>query len=203
VTILENWGLFDPRRGGSWEGCCLFTSLRRGEMFESVKTSSRRLLGIEEQPAPEDDGWGLNEMCPAMSYKQRLLGFASCLAVGFCLTFGSFFRMVQLVGGNPVPFVLFYSLGNVISLLGSFFLWGPLAQLKSMFEGVRVVATVVYLASLVLTLAVALVNPFPTQSLILVILIVVQFSAYVWYSLSYIPYAQRWLLSACSSWCGE
>jgi hypothetical protein len=35
-------------------------------------------------------------VCPAMTYQQRLIGCASCMAIGFLLSMGSLFRSVFL-----------------------------------------------------------------------------------------------------------
>ena len=83
---------------------------------QSMRASSRRLLGREEQPIPKTRAEEIEEyVCsffPDLTYKQRLIGFAICLTIGFVITTGSLFRVVQLVLGNPVPFVTFYSIGK-------------------------------------------------------------------------------------------
>lgn len=64
-----------------------------------------------------------------------------------------------------------------------------------MFAPVRLIATSVYLITLGLTLFVAL-SPYAQitgQGLILLILVIAQFLAYVWYSLSYIPFARNFV----------
>ena len=101
-------------------------------------------------------------------------------------------RLAQLLAGNPRPFVLYYSFGSALSICSSFFLSGPWKQVKKMFAPVRVVATVVYLITLSLTLFVAL-SPYarmPGRGVLLLLLVIAQFVAYVWYSLSYIPFAR-------------
>lgn len=96
--------------------------------------------------------------------------------------------------GNPRPFVLYFSLGSLVSLSSSFFFTGPWKQLKSMFSPVRVCATLVYLISLGLTLTVALTPMYvPARGPLLVILVVIQFLSYVWYTLSYVPFARRFV----------
>ncbi|CAM9162336.1 unnamed protein product [Ascophyllum nodosum] len=164
------------------------------EAFDGWKASTQRLLGRE----PEEKT-SLQQMeeavcggCPTLSYRNRLIGFGACLAMGFLLTFGSLFRLAQLLAGNPRPFVLYYSFGSALSICSSFFLSGPWKQVKKMFAPVRVVATVVYLITLSLTLFVAL-SPYarmPGRGVLLLLLVIAQFVAYVWYSLSYIPFAR-------------
>eukprot|EP00658_Telonema_sp_P-2_P064647 TRINITY_DN5377_c0_g1_i2.p2 TRINITY_DN5377_c0_g1~~TRINITY_DN5377_c0_g1_i2.p2 ORF type:complete len:160 (+),score=37.95 TRINITY_DN5377_c0_g1_i2:215-694(+) len=65
----------------------------------------------------------MDEMC-SLSWKQRLMCFAICGAIGFVLSFGSFLRFMKALGGNPVPFAKVYSLGNIISLCATGFLVG-------------------------------------------------------------------------------
>jgi len=38
----------------------------------------------------------IEEICPALSYKQRVIGFVVCAGVGYLLSFGSFLRLAQV-----------------------------------------------------------------------------------------------------------
>lgn len=59
---------------------------------------------------------------------------------------------------------------------------------------VRIWATICYLVTLFLTLFIALYPVYiPGRYAILLILVIVQFFSYVWYSLSYIPFARRFV----------
>eukprot|EP00954_Amorphochlora_amoebiformis_P003591 277798-Amorphochlora_amoeboformis.AAC.1 len=49
-------------------------------------------------------------------------------------------------------FALFYTLGNLISIFSSCFLWGPCAQFKAMVECHRLFATSMYFAAMFMTL---------------------------------------------------
>lgn len=104
-------------------------------------------------------------------------------------------RVAQLLTGNPRPFVLYFTLGSVLSVVSSFFLTGPWKQVKRMFMPVRVVATSMYLITLGLTLFVAL-SPqarVPGQGVVLLILVIAQFFSYVWYTMSYIPFMRSFM----------
>lgn len=104
-------------------------------------------------------------------------------------------RVAQLLTGHPRPFVLYFTLGSLLSICSSFFLTGPWKQVKKMFAPVRAVATGVYLTSLALTLFVAL-SPYasvPGRGIVLLCLVAVQFLSYVWYTLSYVPFARRFM----------
>ena len=70
-----------------------------------------------------------------MSYTTRFYGFCGCFAFGWLITMMSFSRFVHLLRGEPVPFVLMYTLGNIISLCASMFLAGPKRQFKVRFAG--------------------------------------------------------------------
>ena len=105
-----------------------------------------------------------------------MAGFALFFATGYFLTFGSFKHFIGLMEGNPVPFVLTYSLGNLCSLLASLFLVGPHRQLANMFDETRKVTTIVFLASLFLVLCFVNMENILKLTL-LVTLVLVQFFA--------------------------
>ncbi|EGF78344.1 hypothetical protein BATDEDRAFT_13268, partial [Batrachochytrium dendrobatidis JAM81] len=84
-------------------------------------------------------------------------------------------------------FALFFTIGNVISLIGTGFLIGFMSQLKKMFDPSRWIATCVFLGSLALTLVFA----FAVKIAVLTIICCVfQYLALLWYSISYIPFAR-------------
>lgn len=63
---------------------------------------------------------------------------------------------------------------------------GPINQLKRMFHPVRLVATIVFLASIGLTIYFG----YKRKLLLAILFAVIEVVALVWYSLSYIPYAR-------------
>jgi hypothetical protein len=133
------------------------------------------VIGLGEEP---------NELCPSLSYTNRMYGFGGCLAMGFLLGILSW---ISALGRNWVLFGLLMTCSNLCAIGGSFFLAGPLKQLKRMFEETRLIATIVYGVTMILTILAAVV----VQSGGLVIFCcIVQYGAMVWYGLSYIPYAR-------------
>lgn len=76
-------------------------------------------------------------------------------------------------------------------------------QLKKMFKKTRVVVTIVFLGAMIATLLVAFLMPEtpekanPTKRLLIMSLIIVQFCAYIWYSLSYIPFGRALAKKCC------
>eukprot|EP00656_Telonema_subtile_P056292 TRINITY_DN8959_c0_g7_i1.p1 TRINITY_DN8959_c0_g7~~TRINITY_DN8959_c0_g7_i1.p1 ORF type:complete len:153 (-),score=30.13 TRINITY_DN8959_c0_g7_i1:345-803(-) len=137
--------------------------------------------------------------CPSLSYTQRIIGFCVCCAVGLLLTLGSFFRFKQCIDGDCTGFAVIYTIGNIVAVMGSFFLSGPCKQLKSCFEMGRLCATCTFLFFLIFTLVIALVDGIESSTRIPLVLLscLCQLLAYVWYSLSYIPFAHTCIKSAC------
>lgn len=107
------------------------------------------------------------------------------------MTFLSFRLFIKLVLGNPAPFVFLYTSGNMLSLLSSIFLSGPTRQFRLMFDEKRYVTTVTYLIALTVSIVVCFI-PMKTGIKIgcLVLLLLVQMCANIWYTLSYIPYGR-------------
>lgn len=81
------------------------------------------------------------QFCPALTFQQRIVGCLSCIVVGFILSMGSTLRLVQLIEGNPEPFAIMYTIGNVLGISSSCFLFGPWAQMKKMFAPIRYKST--------------------------------------------------------------
>jgi hypothetical protein len=87
-------------------------------------------------------------------------------------------------------------MGAICSIASTLFLMGPVSQCKSMFQKTRIIATIVYLGSIVMTLVMALV----VKIVGLVLLaILIQMLALFWYSISFIPYARTAICSCCKS----
>lgn len=133
-----------------------------------------------------------------MSYTTRMYGFAGCFCIGSLLTFMSVFAVTE-IKTHPEKFAVLYSLGNIIVLCSSCFLWGCMAQIKGMIDPVRVGATFVYFLSIILTCYFA----FSGGSIALILtFIVIQMLAGIYYSLTYIPYGRTMLKSVLGSMCG-
>jgi len=116
------------------------------------------------------------------------------------MTFLSFRLFLKLVAGNPAPFVFLYSSGNILSLMSSVFLSGPARQCRLMFDVKRKLTSIAYLIALGFSITVCFVPmPMGLKIGLLVLLLLVQLSANIWYTLSYIPYgratARRMLVS--------
>jgi len=115
---------------------------------------------------------------------QRLYGFIGCLAVGFVL---SLVGTLMLITGLLSLFAVLYGIGQIISLVGTGFLIGFTSQLKQMFKPVRVVASLI----LIVCIGMIFVGAFVIKNdLLCIILVIIEYLAYTWYCLSYIPYAR-------------
>ena len=124
----------------------------------------------------------------ALSWRQRMMGFAICFALGTVISVMSAFLVF-----NPAKFALPYTLGNVLSLLSTGFLVGPSRAVRYMCAPIRRVAACIYFGAIICTLVSALVLH---KKLLTALFVVVQFSAYLWFIASYVPYG-RTLLSKC------
>ncbi|KAF9072938.1 vesicle transport protein, partial [Rhodocollybia butyracea] len=113
-----------------------------------------------------------------------MYGFIGCLAIGFVL---SLLGSIVLFLAQLALFAILYGLGTVVSLVGTGFLMGFGTQLKLMFKPVRIIATLVFLGSIGLVF----VGAFVIRSDVLcIIFVIIEYLAYSWYSISYIPYAR-------------
>ncbi|KAF7820605.1 vesicle transport protein SFT2B [Senna tora] len=93
----------------------------------------------------------------------------------------------MLVFFNPIKFGITFTLGNLLSLGSTAFLIGPKRQLTMMLDPVRIYATAMYLASIIIALFCAL---YVHNKLLTLLAIILELGALVWYSLSYIPFAR-------------
>lgn len=110
-------------------GCCTCTLLsqKKGErqtsytskkMFEEVRKNATGALdraklvfnrgdseSVEEQSQPDrlDE---LSDLCPQLSFQQRLIGFAASFTLGYLIAFMSFRFFIRLIEGNPVSVLL-------------------------------------------------------------------------------------------------
>ncbi|KAL1710036.1 Got1/Sft2-like family-domain-containing protein [Schizophyllum commune] len=126
-----------------------------------------------------------------LSRTTRLYGFAGCLIAGFVLSLIG--TILLFLPGQLGSFAALYVLGTIISLVGTGFLIGltlptQLIALLQMFKPVRVLASIVFLASIALVLIAAFVLNSD------VLFVIVEYLAYTWYTLSYIPYARSAIL---------
>ncbi|KAI0494256.1 vesicle transport protein SFT2B [Dendrobium catenatum] len=155
------------------------------EKMSRALERAKMLVGMEvdeevptESPSFFDD---FNRQC-TLTTKQRLYGFAICLAAGLACTFLSI-----LVFFNPIKFGITFTFGNLLALGSTAFLIGPKRQFDMMLDPVRIYATAIYISSLIIALFCAF---YVHSKLLTLIAVMLEFGALVWYGLSYIPFAR-------------
>lgn len=148
-----------------------------------------RSLGTTDDDLEEEENQSLLQQlqeASTLNKTQRMLGFGVCFTMGMLLSMLSPYFILR-----PVKLATSLTLGNALSIGSMMFLMGPMKQCQSMMDSKRRTATLIYMASLVMTLLAA----FLVKSrLLCLVCIVVQYSALLWYSLSYIPYGQSMLM---------
>jgi len=127
-----------------------------------------------------------------LSWDTRLKGFGICLLVAVLLGIGSV--IIYFLGGNLSGFAILYSLAVIFGLVSTIFLMGPMNQLKKMFDPTRLIATIVFIGSVIMTLVSALVIKI---GVLVLLFVIIQFLALAWYTISYIPFARDALKSCC------
>jgi len=122
-----------------------------------------------------------------LSYTKRIALFIGLLLTGILFCFMSTFMLL-----SPTRFAKFYTLGTVCVIFSTFFLVGPMKQIKSMFHPSRFISALIYFGSMFATLYSALEIQ---QTGLTMVMICVQFGSAVWYGASYVPFAQDCLRS--------
>ena len=128
--------------------------------------------------------------CLEMTYSQRFIAFLICFSVGTVLSVISTMNVPSIVL-KPSRFAIPFTLGNIISLLSMSFLIGFKKQCSSLFHKDRALASSVFIASMVGTIVASVILH---SALLCFAFIIIQYSAYIWYCASYIPYGRSFLL---------
>mmetsp|Transcript_30598 Transcript_30598/g.67034 ORF Transcript_30598/g.67034 Transcript_30598/m.67034 type:complete len:200 (+) Transcript_30598:215-814(+) len=161
---------------------------RLAESAPSLLERASRATGFRRESSSREIV--INNTCPNLTFKQRLYGFIICFSVGIVVSISSMFSFsfAQLLAGQPAPFAIRYTLGNVISLVSTGFIVGPARQLRQMTAPTRWISATIYLGAIAATLVSALVLH---QPWLVLACIGVQGLSMIWYMLSYIPFARR------------
>jgi hypothetical protein len=123
----------------------------------------------------------------------RIIGFLSASAVGYVLSLcGTLVLFAGFTSQNISLFAALYVIGNIVSLISTGFLLGPKAQCKKMWDPTRRFSTAFYLSMIIVVFAVAITK----QNIFLILfLLFVQILAGAWYSLSYVPFGRKIVLT--------
>eukprot|EP01128_Nolandella_sp_AFSM9_P010928 TRINITY_DN7645_c0_g1_i1.p1 TRINITY_DN7645_c0_g1~~TRINITY_DN7645_c0_g1_i1.p1 ORF type:complete len:180 (-),score=34.82 TRINITY_DN7645_c0_g1_i1:121-633(-) len=117
-----------------------------------------------------------------LSYTKRLIAFVTFFLMGAVFLFFSTFSIF-----SPHSFAKFFTFGNLFIIGSTMFLMGPYKQLKSMcFHP----AFQIYALAMIATLYCALSLE---NTLLTLVMTLVQIAAAVWYGASFIPFAQECL----------
>lgn len=136
----------------------------------------------------------LGQEC-GLTKRQRLYGAVGCYLFGALCGFLS----TLMMWGGPKhlkQFAFFYTLGTLCSVSSSLFLIGPMRQLKVMCMPVRRIACCVWLGAIFSTLII--VFGFPKASPLVLLLVILQYVAMLWYDASFIPYGRAILRKGCT-----
>lgn len=145
----------------------------------------------EEDPPQEED-----QLFADLTWQTRIQGFALFAALGFV---SNALSWIALGTGMYTKYAVLATMGNLMSVCSTMMLMGPKRQCERMFDPVRREASIVFIASMFLTIFVAMV----LKSTVLVALCsTVQYLALIWYSLSYVPYGREMAMS-CVRGCGR
>ncbi|XP_060522373.1 vesicle transport protein SFT2B [Cylas formicarius] len=144
----------------------------------------KKVLSGDDTPDEESGIMSQLNDASTLSWSTRVKGFIACFIIGVLLTLlGSFALFFNGMG----IFAVFYTLGNIVSLLSTCFLMGPVNQLQKMFAATRAIATCLVLGAIIMTLLSALMWH---KAGLALLFIIIQSLSMTWYSLSYIPYAR-------------
>ncbi|KAH7462492.1 hypothetical protein PRIC1_014941 [Phytophthora ramorum] len=136
----------------------------------------------------------LGQEC-GLTKRQRLYGAVGCYVFGALCGFLS----TMMMWGGPKhlkQFAFFYTLGSLCSIGSSLFLIGPMRQLKVMCMPVRRVACIIWMSAMTTTLIIAF--GFPKAGPLVLLLVIVQYAAMLWYGASFIPYGRAILRKGCT-----
>mmetsp|Transcript_7416 Transcript_7416/g.14698 ORF Transcript_7416/g.14698 Transcript_7416/m.14698 type:complete len:212 (+) Transcript_7416:322-957(+) len=183
VTLVEE---DDPELGEA-NG----TGSSRWGFFRSLPSFNMSAAEDAERVTPEGSQVDaeINSMCAGLSYETRLYGFVICFCIGTFMSISSTFFVPSIVF-KPEKFALPYTMGNLLSLGSSMFFVGPTRFCTTLFNETRRVAAILYVSTLVLTFVFAV---YLQIGIICLVLVIIQFSSYLWLMASYIPYGRQML----------
>eukprot|EP01127_Copromyxa_protea_P005137 TRINITY_DN14985_c0_g1_i1.p1 TRINITY_DN14985_c0_g1~~TRINITY_DN14985_c0_g1_i1.p1 ORF type:complete len:227 (-),score=22.35 TRINITY_DN14985_c0_g1_i1:73-753(-) len=134
--------------------------------------------------------------CPTLSLKYRIVGFLSCLLIGLGLcVIGA---VIMYTDKDMTTFAVLYSIGNVVAIASTNFLSGPRSQFKKCIHPTRLPVALVFLAAFTVTLVVAFTQD---DNNIVLIFLVIQWLALIYYSITLFPCAHKFCSKLCASCC--
>lgn len=173
--------------------------LSSGSVGSTGKTASESSDVESQQPTPknqEEEGL-LDEIADEckLTKRQRLYGAIGCYAFGALC---GFLSTLMMWGGpkHVKQFGFFYTVGSLCSIGSSLFLVGPARQVKVMCMPIRRVACAIWIGAMVCTLVIAF--GFPKAGPLVMLFVITQYCAMLWYGASFIPYGRAILKKCCA-----
>lgn len=118
-----------------------------------------------------------------LSYWDRLLIFGICL-LGAIACFALCFFIMPVLALKPRKFAVLWSLGSLLFIISFGVLQGPLNYLKHLLSSTRILFTVTYFGSIILTLIFSIGMK---STILTIIACIFQVVAALWYGVSYFP----------------
>eukprot|EP01088_Endostelium_zonatum_P002276 TRINITY_DN12789_c0_g1_i1.p1 TRINITY_DN12789_c0_g1~~TRINITY_DN12789_c0_g1_i1.p1 ORF type:complete len:221 (-),score=35.93 TRINITY_DN12789_c0_g1_i1:102-764(-) len=131
-----------------------------------------------------------------LTQTQKLTGFGIFLGLAILCFLIAYFFFGHFKLMYPVFFFIW---GELFFIISTFFLVGPITQLKHMFQPQRLISSVIFFVCLGLSILLITIKPKP---LFILPLIIIQFIALIWYASSYTPRCQQFTKKACGACCG-
>ena len=132
---------------------------------------------------------------PFMSYKQKMIGFTSCLIIAFLIIIISLMGIGFSFMSNGL-FAIFYTIANLLLFISTIFLMGFIKQLKKMLLKIRIISVLIFIIAMIMTF----VSVFKYHnSLLAFFFVIIQLFSYAYYSITYIPGGISCIKSSCFS----
>lgn len=153
----------------------------------------KKFFGFEEPKQTFIDE--IQNYLPSLSYKQRLIGFIITFGIAILIIVLSFIG-IALIFFSTALFAVFYTIGNILLIISTGFLIGFFKQIKNMFKKKRIIPSILFIFCVFMIF----INVFNSDNkLLLLIFIIIQLLTFIWYALTYIPYATTVAKSLCCS----
>ncbi|CAI2382555.1 unnamed protein product [Moneuplotes crassus] len=160
---------------------------RGTDLGESLAEGDAKTMGQDAI----NDQIGKNSLFPSLTLKKRVIGFAILACVGIiCGLLSSSVLITSLT--SAFKFAIPFTISTICLVVSTFFFVGPMSQIKTMFHKTRWITSLVLLIAFGMTLISGL---FIQEGWMVLIFVVIEIGAFIWYTLSYIPYARTTIIN--------
>ena len=133
-----------------------------------------------------------------MSFKERLCAFIFFNLLGYIIQLGSLSNLyLSIKSGEVTSFVLFYTIGNILSLIGTFIYVGVNTQLSNMTAVERRLTSIVFFSSMIFCLVYPIFDSSTFGKILTIAAVIVQMISYWIYTISFFPRLQNKLTECC------